>query len=272
MADQDPFISQGFLADTRVLETKIRTAHAPWFALIDKVNSLAMVVQAVEMPRTGQGILIGTAYSRAVTLFQATVILSSKGLCGQALALVRSCAETAIAIGCARVNPEFGREIIEDHDRNRLALANDLLKTLDEGDNILPPQARQQLETFVTELQDQYVKPRPLRIKWAQAARSAEMIDLYNTVYRMTSAEGTHITVQSLDRHISTDAQGKATGFRLRPDVAGVSDALSKVIASIFNAMEAKLHGTGNEHLQDQVHLLVREWDALIQQESAHPG
>ena len=125
-----------------------------------------------------------------------------------ALTLVRSCAETAIAIGAVGNDQKFADALVEDHHRHRMTYANALLNDPDS----LPFLTREQISDFeqvVADLKKQYPPAGPKSIRWEQAAIKAKMTDLYITIYRMTSSDAVHTTVNALDRRVETDDRGK---------------------------------------------------------------
>ncbi len=263
------FQEHGFL-DTGegALIATIRQRHAPWFALIDKLNRLAMGVLLKEGPRTSEGVYVATLYARAVTMYQGAVRLAERGLAAESKTLVRGCAETAIALGCVRLDMTFYDRLDEDYDKHRISLANELLKHLPADDPNLTPEMRAALTKFVADLSGEYEAPKPRRINWADAAIAASMTDLYITVYRETSADGAHVSLKALERHVTADESGNITGFRFRPEVDGAGHTLSQAIACILNATDAKLKGGGDSEAELRLRALTQEWDALVR---AHP-
>lgn len=241
----------------------IRQRHAPWFALVERLNRLAMRLLLIERPKVNEEVYLSTLYARAVTMFQGVVRLAERGLAAEARTLVRGCAETAIALGCVRRDKSFFDQLDEDYDKHRIALANDLLRHLPENDPNLSAERCVELQGFVNKLSSEYAPPKPRRINWADAAVAAGMIDLYMTVYRETSSDAAHVSLKALERHLETDGKGTITGFRFFPDFEAVADTLSAAIASLLHATEAKLLGVGDAAADEQLRSLTHEWDRL---------
>jgi hypothetical protein len=247
----------------------IRQRHTLWFALVEKLNRLAMNVLLREAPKVNEEVYLGTLYARAVTMFQGAVRLAERGMGAESRTLVRGCAETAIALGCVRRDKSFFDRLDEDYDKHRIALANDLLQKLPEDDPNLPPAKRTKLRSFVAELAAQYKPPHPLRINWADAAVTAGLTDLYMTVYRETSGDAAHVGLKALERYLAVDGKGSITGFRFHPEIEGVTDTLSQAIASLMHATEAKLHGLADEAADAQLRSLAIEWSGLVSSQHA---
>jgi hypothetical protein len=264
------FEQSGFLQSddaSRIAQTRQR--HAAWFAFVEKLNRLAMSVLSREVPKVREELYVAMLYARAVSMFQGAVLLSERGMGAEARTLVRACAETAIALGCARLDPTFPGRLDEDHDRDRVAQANELLQLPETDPNISPAQ-RADLRRVIAEVSSQY-KQGPRRIKWASAAVTAAMTDLYFTVYRQTSGDAAHVSLRSLDRHVAVDSAGTIHGFRYQPDIDGVPDTLSAAIAALLHASEAKLRGLADA-ATTELRTLSREWSALVAAQDAAPS
>jgi formate-dependent nitrite reductase cytochrome c552 subunit len=50
--------------------------------------------------------------------------------------------------------------------------------------------------------------------------------DLYNLVYRPLSADGTHSTIDSMNRHFEADVQMNITALRVAPDVSDTAEII----------------------------------------------
>ena len=122
-----------------------------------------------------------------------------------ALTLVRSCAETAIALSCFAADDKYLDRLIEDDANHRLTYGNVIL-----GDKYLSaPLSRKEIgniQKVVSAIKKKYPTRRPKSINWADAAKDFRMAVLYDMIYRTTSGGATHVTVNSLDRPSIKDA------------------------------------------------------------------
>jgi hypothetical protein len=170
-----------------------------------------------------------------------------------ALTLVRSCAETAIAIGCFATDEKFFDRLIEDDANHRLTYANVIL-----GDKYLsePLSAEEvsNLQKLVSAIKSQYPNGRPKSVNWAGAANQAQMAVLYNMIYRLTSGGATHVTVNALDRHVmakpnhrlpypsiiqSGQLQSQALTLTFQPETRDLVQCLSGATSAILHTMNA---------------------------------
>jgi Family of unknown function (DUF5677) len=261
-----PFLDSGFLeSDDRSRVEHIRQRYAPWFDFIDRLNRLALSILFAETPRLRAELYVATLHARAITLFQGAVLMAERGMATEARTLVRSCAETAIAIGCSRLDPTFFAQLDEDYEKHRIALANDLLQNLPADDPNITAEQRTGLRQLIADVSREYTSPHPRRINWAAAAVAANMIDLYMTVYRDTSGDAAHVSLKALERHVQTDEHDAIVGLRFHPEIEGLADTLSAAIASLLHATEAKLRGLSNAAAEDQLRALAREWNTLVE-------
>jgi hypothetical protein len=129
--------------------------------------------------------------------------MTSHGMITDGRILVRSCAETAIAIGSVAVDEKFVDDLIENHEKHRLSHANVLLNDPDSRQELTQEQIKN-LQQVVAEVTGKYEAPRPRNINWDQAAKKANMTALYDIIYRMTSGD-VHPTMSALDRHVQLD-------------------------------------------------------------------
>jgi Family of unknown function (DUF5677) len=259
-----PIEDSGFLTGNPPWVSQIRTQHKPWFDLITMLNRLAMSVLLREAPKVPEELYVATLYARAVTMFQGAVLLAERGMAAESRTLVRGCAETAIALGCTRRDKTFPRQLDDDHDRHRVAMANDILNLPAEDPNVSAMQ-RDDLRRLIAEVSAQHAPSGPRKINWAVASSRAAMTDLYLTVYRQTSGDAAHVSLRSMDRHVVSDASGTITGFQFRPYPEEVADTLSSAIAALFHATEARLLGLGDTASDDALRGLALEWRTLVE-------
>ena len=80
-----------------------RRQFRDWFRLIEGLNRAAMRALAVEPDSLEKReVCAALLYRRALQTFQGSVLLAERGMIADALTLVRSCAETALAIVVSR--------------------------------------------------------------------------------------------------------------------------------------------------------------------------
>ena len=63
-------------------------------------------------------------------------------------------------------------------------------------------------------------------IKWEQVA-NMHSLELYQLLYRSMSVDGTHATLDALQRYLVVDARGEITGLKVAPDGDGLQEVLT---------------------------------------------
>jgi hypothetical protein len=175
------FDDKGFLSPRlRKWTRSTRTQYQDWFKFINRLNRAAMkVLAAVEPdPNKKQELCAALLYRRALQAFQGSILLAERGMIADALTLVRSCAETAIALGCFTADEKFIDKLSESDAKHRLTYANVIL----DDEYLREPLTSKELEHLeeVRSAVNKKYPDRPKGINWANAAKGAQMPVLYN--------------------------------------------------------------------------------------------
>jgi len=228
------FDDKGFLSRRlRKWTTSTRRDYQKWFKFIKRLNRAVMKVLAAVKPdrKKNQQLCATLLYCRALQMFQGSILMA------EALTLVRSCAETAIALGCIAADEKFVNKLFEGDANHRLTHANVILadKYLSE-----PLDAEQigHLKEKVSEVKTQYAESpdsRPKNVNWATAARDAEMTVLYDMVYRSASGHASHVSLNALDRHVVPDAKGAIGQLAFQPETRDLVQSLSGATSAILH-------------------------------------
>jgi Family of unknown function (DUF5677) len=264
------FEDEGFLSSELTDWTSAtRAQFKDWFELVYDLNRDAMKLLSAIKPEPNQKRewVASLLYRRALQSFQGAVVMSERGMITEALTLVRSCAETAIAVGGVVTDEIFIRDLIEDHHKHRLSYSTAIL-TDPESAPFLTPDQIKNLEQVVAEVKGLYQPAGPRRINWEQAARKAKMTDLYITIYRMTSGDAAHATVQALDRHIEPDNHGRIRSLTFRPETRDLGHALSVTANALLHAMAAITRLFPSQQFEQTVQSRMGQWQELFHNES----
>ena len=156
-----------------------RSRFEDWFDLVDSFNQEAMKILLAIKPSQSenQQLVASLLYRRALQSFQGAVLMAERGMIVDALTLVRSCAETAIAIGSVAGDEKFVDVLVEANDEAILTYSNVLLND-PESRQFFTPEQLNNLKQTVAEIRSKYSGSGPRRIKWAQAAINAKMTAL----------------------------------------------------------------------------------------------
>ena len=256
------FNIDGFLSpDLKAWTDSARLEHKAWFDLAEELNKACMEAMYAAHPvQTSEKQLVASLiFCRALQSFQGVILLAERGMMADARTLVRSCAESAIAVGCASVDDDFLDDLIAGSVKHHKAVAEKILSNPDVVPH-LEQDKTDKLKVLLDELEN-----RPSGgINWEQAARKAGMSVLYDTVYRGTSGDAAHVTIDSINRHLKKDNEQNITGLSFRPESNGLNDTISCAISALLfslNALGTSLRRIDYEQI---VEIYNAKWKALV--------
>jgi Family of unknown function (DUF5677) len=201
---------------------------APWFALAEDLSRFALEILSDHQVQLDdpQRLSISSLFVRAHQSCQAAVILAERAMIGDARTVLRSAAEHAIALAAVAADPTFVDRLVAAHRKHQLTTARILLEDVDSRPNLTAEQV-QRLEATKREIEGLKGQPdqEPRPINWADVAK-LHCKDLYNLIYRPLSADGTHSTVDSMNRHFEADDQMNITAVRVAPDVSDTAEII----------------------------------------------
>lgn len=190
----------------------------------------------VEVP-TYDGRLFAAAgiFVRAHQSVQAAIILTERGLIGDARSILRTVTECAIALNALANDSNFGSTLASAGHANSLKLIKMLLDSpsiraeLQPNDIARVEAARAELIAIPEE------QRRP--IIWANVA-AKHCPHLYDTMYRIFSLDGVHVSIGSLARAFEMDENQQITHMKVGPDTDGLVATLNMACAAYLHAIE----------------------------------
>lgn len=235
---------EGFLSPTIATSTvNIRTDFAPWFDVASAFNNLGMcVLPAVNADQTSNQQLVASAlYGRTLTSFQATYILTERGMLADARTVVRAAAETVIVLCAVVKNPTVCDSLIVRHFWHHRKLRNAWLND-PQVRSKMTPQEFDAVKAMIADADTSHPQAKeqsrdPVNIE--ELAKKADRMVLYNAVYRATSGDAAHTSIDALNRHVRADAQGNVQGLKFGPEVCDLPATLSDAISVLGYALDA---------------------------------
>jgi Family of unknown function (DUF5677) len=166
-------------------------------------------------------------FVRTDQTFQGALLMAERGMVPNARILLRSGVESAIAICALAKDDSLVEQMIAAHHLNQRKYARICLDnpTYRESYSAQELAAMQATVTAVDAMEAASGK-RLKDINWADTA-AEHCFDLYNLLYRSLSSDGTHATVDSLNRFVEVDSSKQITAFKVVPDTDGLVEALS---------------------------------------------
>jgi len=210
-------------------DVRSRGATKQWFDYALDLNRIGFdLLRDAQSDRSDNALFtMHGLFVRTHQSFQAALVLAERGLVGDARTVLRSGVEGAIAICALAADPAFVERLIEAHYYNQRKVARLVLSNPEYHSPYGPAElaAMQRVKDEVDAME--VARKRKLQdINWADAAQK-HCRDLYNLLYRSLSSDGTHTTLNSLDRYVCADANMKITAFKVAPDGEGLVEVLS---------------------------------------------
>lgn len=226
------FATDGFLSPTMDryrASLKTVAAYKAWFDFAEELNHLGLdMLRDRDVPRhDNQRLTIAVLFIRAHKSFQSSLLLAERGLISDARVVLRSAVEGAIALNALASDATFLDTLIEAHYYNqrktaRIVLDDPVYKAHYSAEQVA------QMEATVRDVdaREQAVAPRKFRDpNWADVAQK-HCKDLYQTLYRLLSADGTHTTINAIHRHVSYDDNQQIAELKIGPDTASLVETL----------------------------------------------
>lgn len=259
------FEVDGFLAeDLSVWVSQVREKFKPWFGLISDLNHVAMQIlyKATPLQSSSQQLVGALIFARSLQSYQAAKLLAERGLLSDSRTLVRSCAESAIALGGIAHDENFIDEIIDDYHKHRLSIAN-VMASDPECSKGLTPDQLAGLKKISAEISEKYQFSKPKSIKWDIVASRVGMTTLYNTIYRGMSGDAVHVTADALNRHIQADGQADIECLIFEPTSKDIEDTMSACVSAMLHAIYALQQIFNRPGMDIDVDEILARWRKL---------
>jgi uncharacterized protein DUF5677 len=252
-----PFETHGFLSDEIESFRKIVRTREPfkeWFGFAQELNlfgSEAIRAHTFDQNDT-QRMTISALFIRSHQSLQAAMVLVERGMIADARTLLRTLVEGTIAQIALAADVGVIDQLVAAHHKHQLTICREMLADEKYREQLSPSQIAQ-LETTISELDSLKGIPGkdPRAINWADLAKT-HCAELYLLLYRPLSADGTHTTVDSINRHIEADAELRITGLKGGPELTDIVDTLSIACLSFIWALNSfeQMRGTDGQQLQ----------------------
>lgn len=208
---------------------------APWIKFADEISDFGTeIVYDINIPVEGAGFVAAGLFGRTHESMQAGVTLIERGMIGDGRAVLRGATENAIALNALANDQNFTKDLVSASNADALKWANVILDNAALRAEISPTEvARVEAErTRLKALPDDERRA----INWWNVANK-HCPDLYNTLYRLLSSDGTHVTMNALARRFEVD-NGVVKQMKFGPDTEGLVSSLRAACAVFLHAIE----------------------------------
>jgi len=268
---------EGFLSSSLSSSVaNIRADFAPWFDAATAFNTLGMrVLPDVRADQSSNQQLVSAAlYGRLLTSFQTAFLLAERGLLADARTVVRGAAESAIVLAAVAKDATVCDLLIDrhfwHHRKLRQAWLNDPQATAN-----MTAQEVDAVRAVITDADVQHPKAKTLKndpVAIATLAQQVGFMALYNAVYRSSSGDAAHTSIDALSRHIRADDQANITGLKFGPDVSDLPTTLSDAISVLGHALHSVTAYFKLAQFEDELAQCAATWKALGVPSDFRPG
>lgn len=245
----------------------LRNEFASWFDVADRFNNLGLLIlpQVKPLQSSNQQVVAAALFGRALSSFQAAYILVERGMIADARTIVRSSAESAIVLSALVKDATVCERLLDSHHWHHYKIRNEYLK----DSQALAEMTSQEIASThaaIAEIEKNCPKIKDIKgnpVKIAELARQAGVMALYNTVFRFTSGDAAHTSLDSLNRHIRTDANNDIVGLIFEPDIADLPDTLHSAMSALGFTMSAVCLLFELKQFDNSLEQIVSDWKAL---------
>ena len=269
------FATDGFLSptmDSYRKSLKTVPTYQAWLDFADGLNRLGLdMLRDRDVPRhDNQRLTIAILFIRAHKSFQSSVLLAERGLISDARVVLRSAVEGAIALNALANDATFLNVLIEAHHYNqrktaRVVLDDPLYKAQCSLERVA------QMEATVQDVnaREKAVAPRKFcDPNWADVANK-HCKDLYQTLYRLLSSDGTHTTINAIHRHVGYDANQQISELKIGPDTSSLVETLKAACLMFIWAADPFARVFSLSDIANRLQAQLRRFSELPQDEPA---
>ena len=256
-----------FSPDLELFQRAVRTT-APtkaWFDYAFDLNRIGfdLLRKTTTARSENAAFAIHGLFVRVHQSFQAALLLAERGLIGDARSVLRSGVEATIAIYALHSDAAFVDRLIEAHHYNQRKAARVLLDNAGylaayKAEDVAAMQA-------VVASVDAMEKSKGAKLRdinWADVALKC-CPDLYQMMYRSLSSDGTHTTLNTLDRYVLADAKGQITSFKSAPGPEGLVETLSAACLLFLWAADPFADSAGRPDITAKIKQEVQRFGTL---------
>jgi hypothetical protein len=253
--------NNGFL-DLEISGTvqRVRAAHAEIFAFCERLNELAhrSLFSAKVDRHNIRELVLSTLIHKAMTAYQAVVIVAERGLPSEARVLLRTLLEVTFRAGAIAKNPDAARQFVNEDVIRRSKLIRKF-KSLSPHLQASADSAEldRVLQTLVARIAAERIVERPTL--WY--AQQAGMEDFYRSAYTLLS-EAVHVSIGQLESSLTLDAEGRLLGLTYGPSDEDIEMNLLTGAEALIFALRAT-YSVVDVQTSDEIHRIHDELNAL---------
>ncbi len=198
------FSTQGFLADQGlVIEQELLEKYAELFEFTIKCSDISIKITGLfSNANNKQQISANLLFSRAVSHFQAAIILAKNGFSVESLVLSRGILETVFTLGAISTGAVTAADLLSQDLNSRKKHANALLKKIHIP--VVGAHYREDLTRFIKKNMDSS------ELTLYDLADKSGMLAVYDGLYRHLSHHAAHPSISSMEQFIVDTPDGES--------------------------------------------------------------
>ena len=215
---------------------KHRTENKEWFELSDGLNIFSQKLMLALAPSKDDEpkLLTTLLFSRVLSHFQGTLLLTERGMIAEARSLLRGMLDATFALVALCKHPDLIKDFVNDDVYQRLKLVN-CCKSLPKKTKRTIRATNRQLNNLENELKNEIEKKKIKPLTSEFLAQKAGMLGFYNTLFVMLSAS-THSRARDMERHLVIGTNDALEELKWGPDVKHLDEIISAACECQFNA------------------------------------
>ncbi len=229
------FEEHGFLSDeTLQLKNKLRKDYAEWFEVLYLINGYCQNLQyKLNIDnQNSQQIVCAALYSRCLSMYQAALVVTMKGMDVQTRVLLRCVLESLFILVASSKSEDIAKEFVAADQLERRKFFNKA--TSWRADSLKELAANHATDEMKEKIAKDIEETGSKKIYTEQMAIKAGLHDWYLTAYSIFS-QSVHSSIRDLEKHLIIDDQNKIIGLKNEPSNENI-DRL------FLTAAEAMLH------------------------------
>lgn len=274
---KDAFRAHGFLSlyNEEAVPAYV-SQHLEWFAHAEALNSAGLDAvyrrdnKVVGLSSQHPVSLAIRMTLRALSGFQAALILYRRAMLPEGETLTRNIYETAFWLGYLHTDaPAATRAFLNDELKSQKDRASYYLEQFASGAYDPNPMAEAQLREHVADLNSKIDKADGVSVK--EAARRSGLYGYYET-YKHLSAGSAHNSLNSLHRYLNRNLDGSYDGHIVGPDPDALADALPLLCIGLGITLAMFCTIVALDHAEDELQSLLIKTDTMRNAQKATGG
>jgi hypothetical protein len=238
-----------------------------WLDFAEELTTFGLeMLSANDFPTDeGNRLTAAALFGRAHESMQASVTLAERGMIGDARAVARSAVENAIALHALAGGDNFTERLVYAKAHVDLQAARMLLEVAGVRAQLSDEQIAK--VEGIRDTAEKLPKEKRRTINWADLAGKYDCGDLYQTLYRMLSNDGTHVSISAIVRRFEQDHVGEITMMKCGPDTDGLVSALNAATTAFLNSIEPFLKLYPNAEHSEKLKGLIERFTSMKAEE-----